>query len=240
MPRFLLPDASLGRGLMGAGAWTPVQLGERLRAWWDPTFGVTKDGGTNRVSAYAERIAGVSAVQASGASQPLWTPNTLAGRPAFYFDASRLLQDATLAQPITFPLTYVVIAQIDAARNYGRLIGKGEGSTPGGLDYNAAGQIYVYNGGVGAFATVDPGVPHLYIATYDGASSSGSIDGGAPVVVNPGTSTSTAQTFDIGGAKGFAGTRHNGYLGDVLIIEGAITTAERAALWAWARAQWRL
>lgn len=240
MPRFILPGAHR-YGPMGAGVWTPAQLGDRLRAWWDPTFGVTKDPSTQRVSDYADRVGAVSAVQPSGASQPLWTPDTMAGRPALYFDAARLLQDASLAQAVAFPLTYVVVAKIDAARNYGRLIGKGDGSSPGGLDYNATGYLYIYNGSEGRLTlSLDTASPHLYIATYNGAASTGSIDGAAPTTFNPGTSISSIQKFDIGGSKGAPSVRHNGYLGDILVISGEITTDERAALWAWARAQWRL
>lgn len=223
---------------MGSG-WTPLWLGSSLKAWWDPEIGITKDGGTDRVSSWVERVGAVNAAQPTGGSQPLWLATGMNGRQALEFDASRLLQDATLASAVTFPLTFVVIGTIVAARNYGRFVGKGAGSSPGGLDYNAAGYLYIYNGSEGRLTmSLDPTNRHLYVATYNGASSTGSIDGAAPSTINPGTSISSIQTFDIGGSKGAASVRHNGKIGDVMVISGALSTSELQQLSRWAKNRW--
>tara|TARA_R100000365_G_C2737740_1_gene66803 strand:+ start:717 stop:1451 length:735 start_codon:yes stop_codon:yes gene_type:complete len=52
----------------GGAAWTPMDMGASLLAWWDASQGLTLSG--SQATAWADRKNGYSAVQATGAAQP--------------------------------------------------------------------------------------------------------------------------------------------------------------------------
>jgi hypothetical protein len=66
--------------------WTPLLLGSKLVAWWDAEYGLTLSSG--QVSAWADRKAGYSAVQASSGSRPAWSATSFNGHAALTLDGT--------------------------------------------------------------------------------------------------------------------------------------------------------
>lgn len=91
------------RALLSASAeaWSPSSLGGSLLAWWDaedPTT-ITESGGL--VSSWRDKVAAYDAVQAIGASQPVYSSSSFNGRPGIAFDGT---DDELTLGSVPFPV----------------------------------------------------------------------------------------------------------------------------------------
>lgn len=68
--------------------WTPLNLGSTLLAWWDPRQGLTMNG--SNVSAWADRVGGLSASQSTASAQPGYSSTARNGTPGLTFSGQRL------------------------------------------------------------------------------------------------------------------------------------------------------
>lgn len=90
------------RSLLGAGAFTPGQLGTKLLAWWDAEHSdlITIDG-SNRIASWADRIGGLTLAQGTDANKPVLGIDGDIGIRAAAFDGSNdvLTVEATTGLP---------------------------------------------------------------------------------------------------------------------------------------------
>jgi hypothetical protein len=67
--------------------WSPLDLGPKLYAWWDPyTPGSFALGAGDVVNSWTDRVGGIVAVQATAASKPVFSATGLNGRPCIVLD----------------------------------------------------------------------------------------------------------------------------------------------------------
>lgn len=219
-----------------------------IKAWWSPEYGVTKDG-SDRVSAWADKIGGHTVSQATSGNQPLWVANAssqLGGTlPLMHFtDASRYLEMASF--PASFPTgdaeTWIFAAS--------RLTATGTVWSPAILGYGGQRGI----GSAGANWITQPPYP---VDQFMVMRSGGSDAFQAPPSML--TNTIVGARFGSGGIRGRRngsqvgssadgvsittgnlriGRRTNGndnifgYVGDI-IVTGALTVREAHKLEAW-------
>lgn len=251
MPRFILPGAHR-YGPMGAGVWTPENLGSDLGEWWTPSYGITKNGVTDRVSSWVGRVAGVDLVNADGARQPRWEANVavMNGRQALYFDAARWLGVVTL--PVALRVTQQAHTYLAVSRGAGDVLGTGATSTGNMLlmRYNqkvrthvwAAANVLTTKDGAtsvavttaATFAQMATGVPGTgtLVPVLNGAADA------TPLALN-GTATTPSTSFVVG-SRGFAAGADTflGYMGDVLLMKREMTALELTWLHTYLAARW--
>lgn len=70
----------------GGGGWTPSDLGDLLKAWWDAedVDSLTLVGGL--ASAWVDQVGGYSVTQALGGQMPVYSATSFGGRPGLTFD----------------------------------------------------------------------------------------------------------------------------------------------------------
>ena len=237
-----------------AGGWTPLWLGASLKAWWDPESGITKSG-SDRVSAWADRVGAVSLVQSTGANQFLWqaAASEMNGRQSLYGDGSRLMWIVTA--PVGLRVTQQAHTILAVTRAAGDQIGTGATSAGNVLimrfPLTGSPKVRAHVWATGALTTVDglttvqPTTRALIGQMATGAPGSGTlspilngvVDNTPPSI---GGTAATPSTSFILGARGFGigGDTFNGYLGDVFIIDRALTTLELAEFARWAKNRW--
>lgn len=75
---------STGRGIVGPFTeWTPIQLGNKLLAWWDASNGVTLSG--NQITSWADRKNGIIVSQPVSSARPAWGEGAF---PSLVFDGN--------------------------------------------------------------------------------------------------------------------------------------------------------
>lgn len=213
----------------------PVTRG--LAALYRADDGRTMNGAT--VSAWRDLGTGQGDLaQGSGASQPTHVPLVAGARSALRFDGSNdILTSGSFATAVPVPFEFLVAARITTNRDFGRVFGLA-GSNSLGLDADAAGNIYLFNGSVGTFATND-GRWHVFSGRFDGAASFGAVDRGRKVTVSPGTTATSLTAVSIGGALAGA-TRLAGDVGELHIFRRALSEPERVAVREALMARWGL
>lgn len=236
---------------LGSG-WTPLWLGSSLLAWFDPDFGVTKDGGTNRVSAWAARYGGYSWAQDTGGAQPLWTATGVNSRPAFYFDGNRCLRatlgsssDELLQLSQAASAGWFGIIKADVAAASDTLLGVPPGTT---TTFWLKLTPYVQatrTTSTGHFFTpsVSPGTNTTLLG---GTIESGTLYGHANEYKSAGAAVDTGTPEKVGvdmvlGQRRTATVDSDnlvGYVGDLVFLRTAPTAQQKTDLLRWARAKW--
>lgn len=234
-----------------SGGWNPRWLGSGLKVWFDPEYGITKDGVTNRVSAWADRLGALTVSQGVGANQFLWVAaaSEMNGRASLLGDASRLMSASGIAAGLR--VTQQAHTYIAITRASGDVLGTG--STTGGhvllMRFNSKVRSHVWATGalstrdgattispttrglVGQVATGAPGSGELY-PILNGAFDNTSVS-------ITGTPATPSDSLIIGcRGTGVGADTLNGYLGDVLVMDRAITAAELVNLNRWAKQRW--
>lgn len=211
----------------------PIQRGLAFSATFD-VDGLTLNAGA--ISAARNRASDGSGglSQSTGVNQPLVVPFVRGARVAARFDGSNdVLTGGTLTTAIQVPFDFLAVAKITTDRNYGRIFGQAASL---GLDCDAAGNIYLFNGSVGTFATND-GRWHVYSGRFNGAASFGAVDRGRVVTVSPGTTATSMTAVSVGGA---ASANLAGEVGEVHVFSRMLQDVERRACIDVLMARWGL
>jgi len=80
--------------------WTPADLGASLLGWWDAEDEATLTLNGAQVTAWSDKVAGLSLSQVTGTFKPLWAADSMNNRPAMTFDGS---DDFLALTPHPFP-----------------------------------------------------------------------------------------------------------------------------------------
>jgi len=218
------------------------------KAWWSPDFGITKDT-ASRVSSWADKIAGHTAIQATAASQPLWVENAatmLGGERALV----RCDSNARFLEMTNFPATFPLGTDETWIFAASRMTATGSVWTPSIISY--AGQRGIGYGGSN-WSTQTPNNTNYFSVMRSSGSDAFQV---APSML---TNAIVAARF---GAAGIIGRRNGaqvgtssdgvsiatgnlrigrrtngvdnivGYIGDI-IVTGALTEAEYTKMEGW-------
>lgn len=170
--------------------------------------------------------------QASGAAQPLIVANVLDGHKALRFDGSDSMAQASGA-PLPQPNSMALVASANLAGGY-HFWTDSRGSRSG--IYAVGTLVRFFAGAEANYGTVSTD-PHLFVVSFDGASSKMWVDGGTPVTTNPGSGAMNA-----GGIIGDGDGGGAPVTGDILfeIRRGGVSwsAGELDELAAWAEARW--
>lgn len=234
-----------------APAFYPTDLGASLLAFWDAerTDLITKDG-SNLVSSWKDVVGGYDAVQAIGASKPLWSATGFNGRPCVIPDG--IDDEMTLAPvPAGIPTGAngcIIFALVDqtalpadatariavsygssttnTARYVARIVASGQNRV----------QAQAGTGGaaVNANLTADFSGRHLAAAVITGADVIAQMDGvsSSPSAGVPGTATGRLRLF--ASAAGAAGAFWGSPASAILVTSPTLTAEQLASLAAWA------
>jgi hypothetical protein len=232
---------------MRSTAFDPSKL-PTVKAWWSPDYGVTKDG-SNRVSAWADKIGGHTPVQATAASQPLWVANAasmLGGtRPLVHFDSNaRYLEMA--AFPSSLPLgtdetwlwgasrmTATGSVWTPAIIGYGghRGIGYGGSNWSSQSPYPVNYFAVMRSGGSDAFQAAPSMITNAIVGARFGSTGIIGRRNGAQVGTSSDGTSITSGNLRLG-RRTNGSDNIIGYVGDI-VVTGALTSAEVEKLEGW-------
>jgi len=243
-----MPGIGISIGVPGRGGGdnTPVPYAvSGLVAWFDATIGVTKDG-SNRVSAWSDRVNSHSISQAVGGSQPLYSATGFNSRPGIQFVKTRpdyLVGSSTLATLVSGsdkPYTLIMsVVQVDGA-TYQQFAGWGSsgGTTPNCSVYIASAAARFRQAkrddlAVLKSSTVSVALnttPHIFSQVNTGTLGSTWVDGSTEETnLDLDVGTTTLNRFALGAAPA-GGTPSNITFADVLVYDSALAAADRNAI----------
>lgn len=231
-------------GRAGVAAWTPAALGSSVAAWWDASDASTITFNGSNVSAWASKVGGITASQATAANQPAYSATARNGRPGVTNNAAKTLEFSTL---LGLPMgasdgTMVAVAYGLSAGTDRQLMGYGNSTAGNGRyvfhDTNAAMGV----SGAGSNLASSTSLvlfDRLIVGGIAGSTKqlNLSVDG----TLISGTATPTVNTTGSTGAlfrwPAF-GSPFQGTLQETLILNRALTTDERQKLegylaWKW-------
>lgn len=232
--------------------WGPLLLGSKLVNWWDASTGVTLS--TNKVTAWADRKAGLSAAQGTDAARPIYSATGFNDKPGITFDGTDdFLRAAAHAMPTGAGVSelWALVEQsslvADTAVKTVVALGAASGfDAQVRVGRTGAGNLNrgVSNVGTGGGAAIFPGqtttdlsLRHVLRLQVGATSSVMSVDGLAGTVAN-GIPAIGAGNFSIGASGNTApGGFWNGKVRDIISIAGALTTTEAASLLAYLNAR---
>lgn len=221
--------------------WTPAML-PNLAGWFDAqTLGLS-DGAA--VSSWQNLKAGGNpAVQATGANQPLYDVDKIAGTHAAVVADGSNDRLAFAVTAYTGPITVYIVGGTDLADNASGsdflLSAKDSASAVGRCDiYRTAGEAYTVQR-VGTMASAaaawTTGVKTMVVVT-NGASSSLTVDGSSVATGNVSNGAEVAEwsLFSRSDAANF----FPGYIGELVIVHGTVSTDDNTAMLAYLAARW--
>lgn len=138
----------------------------------------------------------LAAVEAT--NRPTYHLNRLNTLPGVRFTGTQKLATAAYAVPVAQPLTVFLVAEIPVLAGIQIFFDSLTNTSP---LYVSGGNWILYAGSAASDGAADTS-PHIFCATYNGASSNLRVDGGAGTVLNPGTAGFTGITL----GNAFAGT----------------------------------
>lgn len=237
--KFLVPAIV---GPAGPQSWNPFLLGSVLIAWWDSSQGVSLSG--SNVTAWADRKGGYSAVQGTGASQPLWSATSFNGAPGITFDGSDdelTLASVPFATSANTSEIYAVCQQDGLAADTGTRHVFSYGGTAGasrralvrrvasGVNRGASEVGDGASGIVTTITGVDFSTRHLVGAIITGTTTSTFVDSSANTDTSTIPATGTTRTRIGSNNSNTAGNFWNGKIRDI-VVTSALTTEQRTAL----------
>jgi len=234
--------------------WSPFNLGSGLVAWWDPETGITKDGVTDRVSSWVDKINGCNASQPTGGNQPLWVSAApeMNNRNSVYFDTNRVLfaNGTVPAVQRVWQGAHTIVA---VARGTSYVMGNGAGTAGTFLLmlFSTKVRAHVWgNSGsrtIDGTTTVSATTRALIAQRSTGAPGSGNLDpilngiSDATAASIGGTPATALNWISLGGYNSVpAGSAFSGHLGDLFIFNRALTNFELIQLSKWASMRWSL
>lgn len=237
----------LMRAILAGGGAASVQLpqlGSLVARWSVDAITPVADG--TAISSWTDSVGGLSAVQATGAKQPLYKTNRLNGKPSLLFSGGQLMTAGTPAAIVTpmtnKVITIMVIFKGVTATTYGALYSGSNALSGSWLLYADATRVGRYNGSNLSTAALHSGSGFTSIAfTMEDttAFSSGTrqerlyINGGC-VGASPAVPDGTNDSIGFGGRAADSGLNLKGEVFDYLFWNHALTPAEVATAHAWA------
>ena len=200
-------------------AWTPSQTATRLWIDADDASSITET--SNAVSQWNDKSGnGFHFVQATGSEQPTLTANGLNSKPVITFATDHM--DAPGYAIATQPFTIIFIATDDGGGNFSyvydtattRVIFSFENNN------NARNSIYAGTAWLSNNNAILDTNPHIFTATYNGASSSLDVDDVGLATGNPG-SASITNGMTLGKHNNGSDNPMNGYIAELVIVENA-------------------
>lgn len=203
----------------------PGICGSSLALWLRADLGVTLNGAT--VSAWADQSGnGRHATQGTGAAQPAYTASSIGSKPALTFDGTDDFLACAATNIAADPCTLFAVCRTATQAN--RFVCDG-GTTGSRLVlYAASGIVSSIFGGGQINRLTDMSTAHVYIGTFNGASSRLSVDGVSDVTGNTGAA-GTSGGFSIGINQARSAI-WSGPISEIGLISGTLTTANEAAL----------
>ena len=197
--------------------WTPPADGAAVSSW--------RNAGSN----------GTALTEGTGSAQPIYRASFagLNSKPAVECTGTQTIR-TTAGGVLSQPVTIVAVGKFTSTA--GRTLVSGTFGNPMRVA-TATNTWRLYEGG----ATIDGGTAdtneHLFIVTYDGASSQYEIDGAVAHSGNPGTTGMEGLTlFSTEAAS--PGTQNTGVLAFVGVLDGTLTSGEKADLLAWSQSHY--
>lgn len=207
-----------------------------LQLWFDgaDTASIMESTAPTRVSSWYEKsINGRNSNQGTAANQPVTGTRTLNGRNVIDFTPSQ--RTTTGTNTFVQPFTMVVAAAFDGSDSgTGRCVfSRGDGGVA--LRVNS-GRWEIFAGTGVDGGPVDNN-PHVFVGTFNGASSTFHIDGALVGSGDPGTAAWSAQAFSLGG--GLTATDYwDGINAETLFYDRVLTTTERQTLESYLKTKW--
>lgn len=211
--------------------WTPLDLGAKLAFWWSVGIAgsVTVVTGVSDIT--DQNGTGYSIQQATTTKQPLYSTTSLNGYPGFTLDgtddflATNGAWMASINQPYGFHTIFQCVARPPGDSV---LIGHEPGWNGGKLGVGNSGDVYVYANGAAGYVLGNVAASDFAFTTttFNGTSTEASFNG--TLVAAPGSSPGTQdiEGFTIGSNQGTADFS-NSVMGDIIITNTTLTTAER-------------
>jgi hypothetical protein len=211
-------------GVVRFGGFEPIDISGCV-LWLRSDLGITKDG-ADKVSAWADQSGnGNDVTQAAGDSQPLWVASQLNGYPSIRFDGAN---DAMVTAPFVLSQPediYLVIKQPSFL--HGDSIMDGNAVNSGRVaQLNPSPEIALYAGGAGWVCNTTTGSLNwqLLQSRFNGAASLTRINGGVPVVGDPGAANMGGVSL---GATGGIGDFCNIEFSEIIIYSSALSDSNR-------------
>lgn len=231
--------------MMASAAWTPLDLGAKLKVWWAPPGGANTTLAGGAISGWADEVGGHVLAQSTAASRPAYSATGFSGGlPCATFDGvndSLVLDGIPSSVPTAKSPSEVWVhgrcdtpvddASSDNLFDYG---GSGSGSdrrTLGRISADRA--ILGYNGlsSMGTVGSVAPSGTHVWRGVYQSAFGRLDIDGVAgPEVSTTANNTGTARIRMGGRCDSTTAAPWTGAIRQVLITE-PLTDDEAALLY---------
>ncbi len=239
--------SSLMLGATNAIPFQPQSLGSALVAWWDPDYGITKDSVSNRVSSWKDRVTDMTLGQSTGSRQPLYVAasSSMNSRPSLQFDTQPQMLFINPA-PSSIKVQQQQNTYLAVVRGTKDVIGTG-GVTIGNMllilfsskvrAHTWYTTLKTQDGLTTVGATTRALVGQMADATTLYPILNGSKDN---VGVAIGTPTTPATQFGVGWRGVSTGESFLGHMGDVLVFNRALTSAELTQVYLWAKARWAL
>jgi hypothetical protein len=207
-----------------------------LFAHWDATQIVATDG--SRVSSWLDEVSSIDAAQATSGNQPLYVVNGIGGKPSVYFENSRddALVTGAVAPASDHP-TIFLVASMTAPVTGARYAFGTDGHAKN--LYFAAPLYWGMQGGtVVNGTTVIDGGEQIVSAQFNDADSFIRANG-RQVDGDVGTQTTNPTQFSIGHRTALtAGQGSEGYIGEVLYYDRALTDDEIAVIERYLSVKW--
>lgn len=245
------PSDSISPVLTSGSSWTPAVLGAAVVGWWDASDAATLTIGSGSVSSWASKVGGITADNATFATQPTYSATARNGLPGVEFvgTSSQILNISSTAG---FPdgseaasVAVVAFGSTNAYTNQGwfyyGLVGAGNGRV---LGYNNSGnKVWADNIAQNNIASAEDWYNHDRVVAWvepAGASPAAyiTVDGGSPqtTVTSAGTPAVVQANGAIGAIPGLTFT--SGIIQEIVLTNTVLTTAERQKLegylaWKW-------
>jgi len=234
------------RGIDGIALWLETTLEDSFDSNLDGTSS-TDNSVANwyDITPDLEKSARSNAAQPTVANQPALINNAINGLPALKFDGSNDFMPNTKLK-LGSNISIFAVASVQSVNSYRRIInsyndgyfffGTGSGNTNFAAFYGNGGGWNNTND-FGSDAKLAPNVPYILSNTLSGNTSNGYVNG-----VNVGTSTETnGKTFSLGytvGQQTSGGQNWDGYIGEIIIFNRAVTDTERKQVEAYLSKKW--
>jgi hypothetical protein len=222
--------------------WTPNNISGVVIGWWDPSVATSVTtssyAGNTTVASIASQIGSYALANGSPAASPEYNAQ-INSLNVFNCVSNQFLTTSSFvqAQPLTIVVflhpvgalsSFPVIAQ-DASGLSGRAILFANRGDLGNLP-----SLYGGTNNATYGSSLSAGSNYFIVGQFNGATSAVSLNGTVDTLsVNPGTS-GISGGFELNDASNY----FTGYVGDVVLINGTVTTAVRQQLEGWIAWKW--
>lgn len=222
-------------------AWTPAQI-PNVVGWWDAQTISAADGSAvsswNDLSGHGRHM-----VQATSGAQPVYRSAGINGHPAVQFDGTDDILAAAISGTSLVGSAWTVYlvghdTRATATASKFFIDGFTTASLRLALSRSSTNTFVMQRGTAMASPPAADANPHRFKAVYNVASSSLTIDNGAPTNGTVGaTSTEPFTRFTLGG-RGDLANFLQGFIGSACIVQGTVSPADDAAMTTYLQGRW--